>query len=51
MLTHPGRMATAFDRTQGKQWPSQGLQAWHQDLRKARVSLEQQMEPPQILPA
>src|SRR6266568_2243710 len=44
MLTHPDRIATALYRAQGGHWLPQELQARRENLRKARVSLEQQME-------
>jgi site-specific DNA recombinase len=44
MLTHPDMIATALYRAQGGQWLPQELQARRENLRKARVSLEQQME-------
>ncbi len=44
MLTHPDSIAAALSRAQGGQWLPQELQARRENLRKARVSLEQQME-------
>jgi len=44
MLTHPDTIATALYRAQGGQWLPQELQARRENLRKARVSLQQQME-------
>jgi site-specific DNA recombinase len=44
MLTHPDMIANALYRAQGGQWLPQELQARRENLRKARVSLEQQME-------
>jgi site-specific DNA recombinase len=44
MLTHPDMITTALYRAQGGQWLPQELQARRENLRKARVSLEQQME-------
>jgi site-specific DNA recombinase len=44
MLMHPEMIATALYRAQGGQWLPQELQARRENLRKARVSLEQQME-------
>src|SRR5581483_3678549 len=44
MLLHPNQIATALYRAQGGQWLPQELQARRENLRKARVSLEQQME-------
>jgi site-specific DNA recombinase len=44
VLTHPEMIATALQRAQGGQWLPQELQARRENLRKARVSLEQQME-------
>ncbi|HEU5229000.1 MAG TPA: recombinase family protein, partial [Ktedonobacteraceae bacterium] len=44
MLTHPDSIAAALYRAQGGQWLPQELQARRENLRKARVSLEQQME-------
>jgi site-specific DNA recombinase len=44
MLTHPDMIANALYRAQGGQWLPQELQARRENLRKARVSLEQQIE-------
>jgi site-specific DNA recombinase len=44
MLTHPDKIADALYRAQGGQWLPQELQARRENLRQARVSLEQQME-------
>jgi site-specific DNA recombinase len=44
VLTHPETIATALCRAQGGQWLPQELQARRENLRKARVSIEQQME-------
>jgi site-specific DNA recombinase len=44
MLAHPNTIATALYRTQGGEWLPQELQARRENLRKARVSLEQQRE-------
>ena len=44
VLTHPDKIADALYRAQGGQWLPQELQARRENLRKARVSLEQQME-------
>jgi site-specific DNA recombinase len=44
MLLHPDAIATALYRAQGGQWLPQELQARRENLSKARVSLEQQME-------
>ncbi|GHO79175.1 DNA recombinase [Ktedonobacter sp. SOSP1-85] len=44
MLTHSDTIATALYRAQGGLWLPQELQARRENLRKARVSLEQQME-------
>ena len=44
VLTHPDMIATALYRAQGGQWLPQELQARRENLRKARVSLEQQAE-------
>jgi site-specific DNA recombinase len=44
VLMHPELIATALAREQGGQWLPQELQARRENLRKARVSLEQQME-------
>jgi site-specific DNA recombinase len=44
MLTHPDRIESALYRAQGGEWLPQELQARRENLRKARVSLEQQME-------
>lgn len=44
VLTHPDTIAAALYRAQGGQWLPQELQARRENLRKARVSLEQQAE-------
>jgi site-specific DNA recombinase len=44
VLTHPETIAMALCRAQGGQWLPQELQARRENLRKARVSIEQQME-------
>jgi site-specific DNA recombinase len=44
ILTHPDAITTALARAQGGLWLPQELQARRENLRKARVSLEQQME-------
>ncbi len=44
VLTHPETIASALHRAQGGQWLPQELQARRENLRKARVSLEQQRE-------
>jgi len=44
MLTHPDMISSALYRAQGGQWLPQELQARRENLRKARVSLEQQIE-------
>ncbi|MGO8951591.1 MAG: recombinase family protein [Ktedonobacterales bacterium] len=44
VLTHPEMIAAALQRAQGGQWLPQALQARRENLRKARVSLEQQRE-------
>jgi site-specific DNA recombinase len=44
MLLHPDRITTALSCAQGGQWLPQELQARPENLRKARMSLEQQME-------
>jgi hypothetical protein len=44
MLTHPEKIANALYRAQGGQWLPQECQARRENLRKARVRLEQQME-------
>ena len=44
MLTHSDTIAAALYRAQGGQWLPQELQARRENLRKARVSLEQQAE-------
>jgi site-specific DNA recombinase len=44
MLTHTDKIAAALYRAQGGQWLPQELQARRENLRQARVSLEQQME-------
>src|SRR5207245_6083184 len=43
-LTHPESIAGAFHQAQGGQWLPQALQARRENLRKARVSVEQQLE-------
>jgi site-specific DNA recombinase len=44
VLTHPQQIAQALAQAQGGQWLPQALQARRENLRKARVSVEQQME-------
>jgi site-specific DNA recombinase len=44
VLTHPEALAVALQRAQGGKWLPQELQARRENFRKARVSLEQQME-------
>lgn len=44
VLTHPESIANAFQQAQGGQWLPQALQARRENLRKARVSVEQQLE-------
>jgi len=44
VLTHPESLAQALQRAQGGYWLPQELQARRENLRKARVSLEHQME-------
>ena len=44
MLMHPDTIATALYRAQGGHWLPQELQARRENLRKARVSLEQQIK-------
>lgn len=44
MLTHPEKLADALYRAQGEQWLPQEFQARRENLRKAWVSLEQQIE-------
>ena len=44
VLTHPETIAAALQRAQGGHWLPQALQARRENLRKARVSLEHQME-------
>ncbi len=44
MLTQPELIAQALQRAQGGQWLPQELQARRENLRKARVSLEQQLQ-------
>ncbi len=44
VLTHPKQIADALARTQGGHWLPQALQARRENLRKARVSVEQQVE-------
>src|SRR5262249_49363522 len=44
VLSHPEHIITALQRAQGGQWLPQELQARRENLRKARVSVEHQME-------
>ena len=44
VLKHPDMIAAALQRAQGGQWLPQALQARRENLRKARVNLEQQRE-------
>ncbi|MHB8595771.1 MAG: recombinase family protein [Ktedonobacteraceae bacterium] len=44
VLTHPQQIAEALAQAQGGQWLPQALQARRENLRKARLSVEQQME-------
>ncbi len=44
VLLHPECLAQALQRAQGGQWLPQELQARRENLRKARVSIEQQTE-------
>ncbi len=44
VLTHPALIATALEQAQSGQWLPQELQARRENFRKARVSLEQQLE-------
>ncbi len=44
VLTHPQQIAEALAQAQGGRWLPQALQARRENLRKARVSVEQQME-------
>jgi len=44
VLTHPQQIAEALAQVQGGHWLPQVLQARRENLRKARVSVEQQME-------
>ncbi len=44
VLTHPEQIAVALARAQAGEWLPQELQARRENLRKARRSLEQQME-------
>lgn len=44
VLTHPESIAQALQRAQGGHWLPQELQARRENLRKARVNLEHQME-------
>jgi len=44
VLLHPECLALALQRAQGGQWLPQELQARRENLRKARVSIEHQME-------
>src|SRR5260221_13767355 len=44
VLMHPELITTALERAQAGEWLPQELQARRENLRKARVSLEQQLE-------
>ncbi len=44
VLTHPGILAQALQRAQGGEWLPQELQARRENLRKARRSLDQQLD-------
>jgi site-specific DNA recombinase len=44
ILTHPEQIGTALQRAQGGHWLPQELQARRENLRKARVSVEHQLE-------
>ena len=44
LLTHPESIAQAMERAQGGHWLPQALQARRENLRRGRVSLEQQLE-------
>lgn len=44
VLTHPEQIAEALARAQGGHWLPQALQARRENLRKARVSVKQQLE-------
>jgi site-specific DNA recombinase len=44
VLTHPEQIAGALAGAQGGQWLPQALQGRRENLRKARVSVEQQLE-------
>ena len=44
VLTHPEMIATALQRAQSGQWLPQELHARRENLRKARVSIEHQLE-------
>ena len=44
VLTHPELIAVALERSQGGLWLPQELQARRENLRKARVSVEQQIQ-------
>src|SRR5205823_4053117 len=44
VLTHPQQIAEALAQAQGGHWLPQALQARRENLRKARVSVEQQLE-------
>jgi len=44
VLAHPQQIVEALTQAQGGQWLPQALQARREHLRKARVSVEQQME-------
>jgi site-specific DNA recombinase len=44
LLTHPESIAQAMERAQGGHWLPQALQARRENLRRGRMSLEQQLE-------
>jgi site-specific DNA recombinase len=44
VLTHPEALASALRQAQGGQWFPQALQARRENLRRARVSVEQHLE-------
>jgi site-specific DNA recombinase len=44
VLTHPAELAQALERAHGGQWLPQELQARHENLRKGRASLGQQLD-------
>jgi len=44
VLTHPDLILHELKRAQGGEWLPQALQARRENLRKGRVSLQQQLE-------